>query len=217
MRAAFKLVSNQWDRAKVKAEQVISEPQCWGSIDYATVENPDFAATVHSTVTRPGTGHGICAWFDATLAEGIEFSNAPGKREAIYGTAFFPWPQPVALDPGEAMSVTLRGDLVGPEYLWSWDTRIVARGDPSLCKAEFRQSSFFGAPLSPTRLHKQSASHVATLNDDGRIDQLSLQMMGDGTPLGEIARHLSRRFPERFARWQDALTHVGELSAKYSR
>jgi len=217
MRAAFKLVSNQWDRAKVKAEQVLSEPQSWGSIDYTTVENADFAATVHSTVTRAGTGHGICAWFDATLAEDIEFSNAPGNREAIYGTALFPWPQPLALDLGDRVCVTLKGDLVGGEYLWRWDTRVAGRGDPSGCKAEFKQSSFFGAPLSPARLRKQSASHVAALNDDGRIDQLSLQLMQNGTPLGEIARDLSRRFPERFARWQDALTHVGELSAKYSR
>lgn len=43
-----------------------------------------------------------------------------------------------------------------------------------------------------------------------RIDHLSLQMMQDGTP-GEI------EFPGRFARWQDALTRVGELSARYSR
>lgn len=217
MRAAFKLVSNQWDRAKVKAEQVISAPQRCGSVDYTTVENPDFASTVNSPVTRAGIGHGVCAWFDATLAEGIEFSNAPGRPEAIYGTAFFPWPEPVALDAGDEVSVTLAADLMGADYLWRWDTRVVNRVDPLRCKAEFRQSSFFGAPVSPARLRKQSASHVATLNDDGLIDQMSLQMMQDGTPLGEIARHLTTRFPGRFARWQDALTRVGELSARYSR
>ena len=217
MRAAFKLVTNQWDRAKVKAEQVISEARRWGSLDYTTVENPHFASTVSSSVTRAGTGHGICAWFDATLADGVEFSNAPGKPEAVYGAAFFPWPEPVALDEGDEVSVSLRADLVGPEYLWSWDTCVADRGDPSRGKVEFKQSSFFGAPLSPARLRKQSASHVATLNDDGRIDQLSLQMMESGTPLGEIARHLTLKFPARFARLQDALTRVGELSARYSR
>lgn len=217
MRAAFKLVSNQWDRAKVKAEQVISAPQSWGSLDYTVVENPDFASTVNSTVTRAGTGHGICAWFDATLADGIGFSNAPGRTEAIYGTAFFPWPEPVALDAGDEVSVTLKADLVGPEYLWSWDTRVIDHDASLRCKAEFKQSSFFGAPVSLARLRKQAASHVATLNDDGLIDHLSLQMMQDGMPLGEIARDLARRFPGRFARWQEALTRVGELSARYSR
>jgi SAM-dependent methyltransferase len=217
MRAAFKFVTNQWDSASVKVGQLVSEPQRCASVDYATVENPDFAATVNSTVTRAATAHGICAWFDATLAEGIEFSNAPGQPDAVYGRAFFPWPQAVAVDTGDVVSITLCADLVGPDYLWRWDTRVADRRNPAHAKAEFKQSSFFGTPLSPARLRKQSAGHVATLNENGLIDQLSLQMMQDGKPLGEIARHLARQFPGRFARWQDALTRVGELSARYSR
>jgi protein arginine N-methyltransferase 1 len=215
LRAAFDMVTNTWERASVRPEQLVSAPQLLGVIDYTTVASPDFAATVRLAVTRAATTHGLCAWFDATLAEGIEFSNAPGQPEAIYGKAFFPWSEPVALQPGDEVIVTLKADLVGEDYLWSWATRIADAAGRA--RAEFHQSSFFGEPLAPAQLRKQSAAHVATLNDDGLIAQESLRMMQEGAALGDIARHLAQRFPGRFATWQNALSHVGELSARYSR
>ena len=217
MRAALKLVTNQWSRVSVKAEQVLAAPVRLGAIDYASVESAAFASTVTARVNRDGTGHGICAWFDATLADGITFSNAPGAPDLIYGKGFFPWPEPVALQAGDAITMALRADPVGGDYSFCWDTRIEGGGAGARRKAEFRQASFFGEPLSPARLRKQSATHVPALNDDGRIDQLGLALMGEGRPLGEIARQLAQSFPGRFARWEDALTRVGELSARYSR
>ena len=218
MRAALKLVTNQWSRVRLTREQMLTDPQLLGAVDYATVETPHFpAATARATAARRGTGHGICAWFDAELAQGIGFSNAPGEPELIYGQAFFPWPEPVGVEAGDALAFTLRADLVGSEYLMAWSTRIFDGSDPARCKAQFSQSSFFGQPLSPARLRKLSATHVPALNDDGRIDTLSLEMMNEGKSLGEIAHQLARQFPERFERWEDALTRVGELSARYSR
>jgi protein arginine N-methyltransferase 1 len=216
MRAALSLVTNQWNRASVNPGQALADAQPLGHIDYASVEPGRFTATATANVSRRGNGHGICAWFDAELADGIAFSNAPGAPELIYGKAFFPWPEPVALEPGDKVTMTLRADPVGGDYSLGWDTRIDAPGAPG-GKARFRQSSFFGEPLSPARLRKQSASHVATLNDDGRIDQLGLALMNAGKPLGDIAHELARSFPERFARWEDALTRAGELSVRYSR
>ena len=216
MRAALKLVTNQWGRASVKPGQLLAAPVCLGTLDYATVESPAFASTVRAVVSRSGAGHGICAWFDSTLAEGITFSNAPGAPDLIYGKAFFPWPEPVALEAGDAVTMSLRADPDGAEYLMGWDTRIEARG-ATRAKAEFRQSSFFGEPLSPARLRKLSPDHVPALNDEGRIDQLGLALMAEGRPLGEIARRLAQSFPARFARWEDALTRMGELATRYSR
>lgn len=215
LRAAFDIVTNTWERAGIRPEQVVSEPRQLGVIEYTTVESADFVATVRSAVTRAATAHGFCAWFDATLAEGIAFSNAPGRPEAIYGKAFFPWSEPVALLPDDQVTVTLKADLIGEDYTWSWNTRVADGADRT--KAQFRQSSFYGEPLAPAQLRKQSAAHVATLNDDGIIARETLRMMQEGAALGDIARHLAQRFPGRFASWQDALSHVGELSTRYSR
>jgi protein arginine N-methyltransferase 1 len=213
MRAALDLVTNQWSRASVKPAQVLAAPERLGTIDYERVDTAGFTATVTATVSRDAIGHGICAWFDATLADGIAFSNAPGAPELIYGKAFFPWPEPVSLEAGDAVTMTLRADPVGGDYSLGWDTRI--DGARAASKARFQQSTFFGEPLSPASLRRQAASHVATLNDDGHIDRLGLALMDAGRPLGDVARELARTFPRRFACWEDALTRVGELSMRY--
>ena len=142
MRAALNLVTNQWSRAAVKPAQLLAAPVRLGAIDYASVQPAGFTSTVTATVARGGMGHGICAWFDATLAEGITFSNAPGAPELIYGKAFFPWPEPVALEAGDMVTMTLRADPVGGDYSFGWDARIEGAG--AMRKAQFRQSTFFG-------------------------------------------------------------------------
>ena len=179
---------------------------CGDAFRNLRIEDPNFRSQVRLTASRAGTGHGLCVWFDATLAEGIGFSNAPGEPELIYGSAFFPWPQPVTVEAGDEIDVILRADLVGDRYMWGWET--------STPKAKFTQSEFFGEPLSPDKLRKQAAAHVPRLNEDARDDQLILQLMGAGKPLGDIARELEAAFPGRFRRWEDALTRVGELSLR---
>ncbi|MBI4588189.1 MAG: hypothetical protein HY725_05080 [Candidatus Rokubacteria bacterium] len=78
-------------------------------------------------------------------------------------------------------------------------------------------ATFLNTPLAPADLLKLADSHVPTLNEDGQIDRLLLELMHHGTPLGDIASRLSAEFPARFATWEDALTRVGKLSQKYSR
>ncbi len=211
------LASNTWEKARVRAEQLLSPPQCWASLDYTTVESANACAEIRWSVARTATGHGIVAWFDATLADGVLFSNSPDAPEAIYGSAFFPWLEPVALQAGDVISLKLEGNLVGEEYIWSWDTCVLDQGRPGQLKANFQQSTFFGSPLSPNSLRKLAASHVPTRNEDGQIDHFILAQMDGQVPLGEIARRVVERFPSRFAKWENALTRVTELSQRYSR
>jgi hypothetical protein len=93
---------------------------------------------------------------------------------------------------------------------------VLKQGDPRQVKANLSQSSFFGTPLSPAQLRKRAASHVPSLNQDGQIDGLILELMCTSIQLSEIARRVSDRFPTRFPTWQDALAHVGKLSQQYS-
>jgi protein arginine N-methyltransferase 1 len=217
MQAARRFVVNSWCMARLKPEQLLLEPRCWATLDYTTLENPDVRAEVTWKAKRPGTAHGLCLWFDATLADGIGFSNAPGAPEHIYGQGFFPWFEPVTLAAGDTASVVLRADLVDDDYVWGWDTRVLDQGDPGRIKADFKQSTFFGAPLSPSQLRKRAADHVPALDEDGQIDRQILTLMDGEISLGEIARRAQDHFPARFASWRDALTRVGELSKKYSR
>ncbi|MBM2812538.1 MAG: Methyltransferase type 12, partial [Chloroflexi bacterium] len=118
MSAARSLLLNGWRKARVDPAQLLAEPSQWAQIDYTTVEEPDVRGLLQWTVARAGAAHGICAWFDTILVPGIGFSNAPSQPEAIYGSAFFPFSEPLAVDAGDVISVDLRADLVGDDYVW---------------------------------------------------------------------------------------------------
>jgi protein arginine N-methyltransferase 1 len=215
MRAARELAANQWFRARVPAGALISEPQHCGEIDYARVEEPDFDARVTAVVTRKATGHGVCVWFDSELAPGVVLSNSPRSQATIYGSAFFPWPEPVALEAGDSVCLHISAKLMRGDYLWTWESEIAPR--PERAALRFRQSDFFSEPLSAARVRRQAAAHVPRLTDEGRIDGFILELMDERIPLGDIARRVASSFPARFSRWQEALTRVADLSARYSR
>lgn len=214
MRAASHAVANSFWRAAFQPSQLLTDRKCCEVLDYRTIVEPDMHTEVSLRTVRSGVGHGLAVWFDAELADGISFSNAPGAAPLVYGNAFFPWPRPVALREGDLVELGLRADLLGDDYTWSWRTRITCAGEPPI---EFRQSDFFGDPMSADRLNRQSADHRPRLDDQGKVDALILRLMGEQLPLGEIAREVAVQFPARFARVQDALTHVGEMSVRYSR
>jgi protein arginine N-methyltransferase 1 len=163
--------SNSWRKANIRPEQLLAEPQSWGTIDYTAVESPNFCGEASWTLPRAGIAHGFGVWFDTVLLEDIGFSNAPGAPRAIYGQGYFPFLDPVALAAGDTLQLSIRVDLVGNEYMWKWTTRVSGGARPAA--REFTQSTFYGSPLTLAALRKLSAGHVPELSDDGRIDFLS--------------------------------------------
>ena len=71
-------------------EDLLSSPCIWGEIDYSSTESPNLDGELQWRIERPGTLHGLYVWFDAKVAEGLGYSNAPDLPELIYGRAFFP-------------------------------------------------------------------------------------------------------------------------------
>ena len=213
MSAAGRLLSNSFYRVAPDAGRVLSEHRCIAAFDYMEIEDVDFSAGTEITITRAGPARGVCLWFDAELGPGATLTNAPGKPPLVYGNAFFPWPDAVEVRPGDSVELNLRADLVGDDYLWSWDSRVRTVGEAP--RAHFRQSEFFSELISPETLRKRGAHHVASLNENGRIQRLVLDEMERGARLSEIAGRLAHEFPRRFARWEDALAHVGEISSRF--
>jgi protein arginine N-methyltransferase 1 len=156
MSAGRRFATNNWCKAR---EQLLVEPRDWAILDYATVESPDFRGVMAWNVTRAGVAHGIVAWFDATLAEGVHFSNAPEALEMIFGHAFFPLSRPVPLAAGDMVCVELQAKLVNGDYVWRWNTRVQDPVNPAHVKADFRQSTFFGVLRSPDQLKQWRASN----------------------------------------------------------
>jgi type I protein arginine methyltransferase len=224
LQAALNLTTNTWGAGRVEPQQLLVKPKCWASLNYSPQSNPKLINPDHSgeltwPVLRPGIGHGLLIWFDTTLIPGVGFTNRPGAELApkVYGSAFFPWSQPVVLAKGDAIAFQIKANLVGEDYIWSWQTQITIPDQSQPVKASFKQSTFLGQPLSTKQLHRQASSFVPTLNETGQIDRLILDLMHNGISLGEIAQQIATQFPLRFKNGQQALTRVGELSQKYSQ
>jgi len=147
--AGRRLVTNSWRKSRIKPEQLLTEPVCWTTIDYREVSSPDVRGEISWQIGRRGTAHGLAVWFDSELAEGISFSNHPAAPETIYGIGFFPFSQPVEVLEGDWITVLLAADLVNDGYIWRWDTEVSG-------KASFKQSTFFGVPLSTNQLRKSA-------------------------------------------------------------
>jgi protein arginine N-methyltransferase 1 len=214
--AAGRLAVHNCQKARAKLEELLTAPRHWKTLDYTTLETPDVSGEINWTVQRAGVGHGIIVWFDADLAEGVSFSNAPGAPEAIYSSRFLPWIHPVPLAQGETVRVQLEAKLIGDEYVWRWATQIHSVDLAVGVRDQFEQSTLSGAVLSPGKLQKTASNFVPRLSEEGRLDRKILEMMDSSATLEEIARRLAAEYPDRFPRWHDALKVAGALSKKYS-
>jgi ribosomal protein L11 methyltransferase PrmA/PRMT5 arginine-N-methyltransferase len=214
---ARRKVVNEICKTRNGRASLLTSPELWARLDYTQVENPDVERELSCTVKQDGMGHGIAVWFDADLAEGIGFSNCPGTPATIYSSMFLPWPEPVRLTAGQTVRVHLHAKLMEDDYFWRWVSRIEAPGQVGKIAAEFDQSVLQGAVLSPANLLKQSSKYIPQLSEEGLLRRRTLELMDTATSLEEIARRLTAEFPERFAKWQQALTFAGAVSSENSR
>ncbi len=209
------LVLNAVYKLRSKAEQLVTDAQIWCTLDYTAQPNTHAAAKLRFRATRSGIGHGITAWFEAVLVEGIGFSTGPGPATSVYGQGFLPWLEAVALEPGQEIEVDLHADPVGGDYIWRWDTKIAAHnGRPERI---FHQSTFQGAQFTAEALRRRAADYVPVLSESGRAERWLLEAMDGSTALQEIALAAAERFPAVFRRQEDAFRRVAILAEKFSR
>jgi len=211
MRLAWNMAANIC--CNKRPAELLTAPQRITILDYSEVEDPNVHKQITWHVARAGIGHGISVWFDRMLVDGVRFSTAPSEPAMIYGRLFFPWPEPVELDENDVILLDLRADSLSNDYIWSWNTT-VSSGTRE--KREFKQSTFFGEPRSPSRMRKRRATHIPRLNEDGESDRLVLHLMNGKNAIQDIASELQQRFPVQFPSIEDAIGHVAELSVKYS-
>ncbi len=215
MSAARMIVTNTWDRAFLGADQLISESACWATLDYRSIESPNVAATVSVTAQRAGVAHALTAWFDAELTDGIGYSNAPGRPETVYGTGFFPLTTPVELAAGDTLTVSLRADLVGSDYICTWDTEVFGH-DAAAPRVQFHQSTFFGGAVALDKVRKRAGGHVPVRNREGDLDAAILCAMTGQWTVDAIATRVFEQIPGRFRTRSEALARVGDLSERFS-
>jgi len=150
--AGTRFITNNWRKTQIKPEYFLAEPVYWNTIDYHEIESRDVRAEISWRAARNGTAHGFTLWFDSELGDdtsGIGFSNHPSAPRMIYGQGFFPFSQPVEISEGDRIKLRLAADFVQDNYVWRWDTDFI---DRERVKASFKQSTFYGVPLSTAQL-----------------------------------------------------------------
>ena len=207
--AARRMAVNAWTKTSFDAGDLLADGETWGEIDYRTVTDPDVRGAMRWTAARAGTVHGLALWFDAQLAEGIGYTTGPAGPRTIYGTGFFPLERPVPVAAGDAIEAEMQARLTGADYVWTWETRVRPGAADEVA---FRQSTFFAEALSPERLRRRAPGHRPRRSAEGEVEWMILSAMDGGRSLEEIARALAERFPDRFARIEDALTRVGRVA-----
>jgi protein arginine N-methyltransferase 1 len=204
---------NTVSRHHLKKEQLLSVPVPWATLDYRTVETASVRGTVEFEVLRPGLAHGFILWFDSELIEGINLSNAPGKPELIYGQLFFPTQEPLPVVRKQLITVDVRADPIGDDYVWQWTT-LASCPTTSDKIIRYHQSSFFNNVSTVQELEKRSDTYLPSLNREGLIYKRVLDLMDNGQRLGQIAKAISKEFPQRFGTADEALAFVGDLSVR---
>jgi len=217
LRSGARYVQNTWVKVRASASELLAPPSKWAELDYASLAAPRVHGGGELRVSRTGVAHGLVLWFDTELAEGIGFSNAPGGPELIYGQAFFPWPESVAVREGDVVGYQVRADLVGSEYVWTWDSTLRRGAGATGADVRFRQSTFLGAPFTKETLARRSPSRSPGLGQEGLIARTSLDRMRAGASLDELAQELHREHPDRFRSRQEALDFASDLSSRYGR
>jgi type I protein arginine methyltransferase len=216
--AGRRFVTNQWWRAAsapILRERYLAAPMAWAEVDYRHCESPNASGNCTWAAERAGILHGYYVWFDSETAEGICCSNAPTLPERVYGRAFFPLEQPLAIAEGDSVHGEFAANLVAGEYILRWNTRVAdAQGRP---KASFAQSTFSSRPVLKEDLDRTRPDYRPSLGEAARVDLQVLDAMTRGETLAEIAARLAREFPRRFKDPAQALRHAADLSLKYSK
>lgn len=89
--------------------------------DFATVTDTVFRARQYIPIKKQGYIHGVVAWFNVKLCEGIEISTAPDQIETHWKQAFFPFQTPIEVIDGDVLDWKVR---VGALHENSDDTSI---------------------------------------------------------------------------------------------
>ena len=133
-------ILNQFYNASCNKDQLLTEAQDWGLLDYTVGAASRVTAELDFRAVRGGMAHGVCLWFETALFENIGYSSEPGSADSVYGQLFLPWLEPVALEKGQEIQVGLHADLVHQDYIWRWERR--SRQGPTIRRFTFSNRHF---------------------------------------------------------------------------
>lgn len=184
-------------RCTISGDDLLTDAATWTMLDYRTIDSTGASGTVEWLLERDVTVDGLAVWFEADLAQGIQFSTRPGGTVAAYKQMFIPFRSPVAIGAGDRLHVDLSTRQVRENYLWSWRVWRAGAGsnDRHLL---IEQNSLAEIVLDPETLLPTSPDAVPSL---GPRTAALRDLLGriDGTrTIAALAAGLEAALPEEF-------------------
>jgi protein arginine N-methyltransferase 1 len=208
------LVANCITKAELTGADMASAPVFLAELDYRSIEAPDLDATVSLIVDNAGPVHGIAAWFDAEIAPGFSFSNAPREPTQVYGQMFFPFERPMELAAGSSVEVRLRARLIDGDYTFAWDSHFGTAGDRGALPP-MRQSTFKTHILTADALRQRDAARVPAPTRDMAVERSVLELVDGENTLHRIAEILLTCHPDELGDYKSALDRATKAVLRY--
>lgn len=212
--AATRFVVNSQAQVDLTEEALLGTPQHVATLDYHTIVDGNLRRQVALPIERAGQIHGLLLWFDAELADGVGYSNAPGQPPQVYRQIFLALESPLTVAAGDTLHAEIMAHLVDRTYIWSWNTAL-ARGADDAAVPCFRQSTFLARMFDAGDLAARSAAFVPRAGDAVAIDAYCLSLIDGQRDLEAIAERVKARFPDAFADSSRALNRVTEVARRY--
>ena len=170
----------------------------------------DFDAEVTVTTTRDGVLHGIGGWFRCRLTPTIALDNEPPSVTSNWAHAFFPVQKPIAVVPGDEISLRIASSAEGS--IWRW--RIEARRGGAL-RVAYDQTSTNGFPTGPPA--RGQAAGGPTPNVQGEVVAWVLAAMDGTRDIAALEAGVRERFGRRFTDPEDAVQLMRETASTLGR
>jgi len=199
-------------RYSMPAGDLVLEGKPWLTIDYRSVVCCDGGGEASWDIEQRSAPDGIAVWFVSDVAEGFEFSTAPGHALSPYGQLFLPFRHPVLLEAGDSLRIGISVHLAGDDYVWAW--RLWRNRGRQGDELVVDQNSLAELVIDPSALPATADATVASPRPAGRALRLVLESIEDGQPIGAIASRLVERFPDLFATRDRALAFVTKRVAE---
>jgi protein arginine N-methyltransferase 1 len=119
--AAAREVLGRMSLSDVNREQLLGDPLLYHDVDLETVTSPSLEQKLEFELRRKGRLDGLAGWFQAELADDVSIDTAPGSPPTHWRQAFFPFREPIEVDPGDRLRLVLR---IGPKEDRSDDTTV---------------------------------------------------------------------------------------------
>ena len=199
MAASRRAILNSIHRLPDAGYTVLADAARWATLDYATFRVEPLSADVVVTAHENGAAHGLVVWFDATIAPGLEFSNAPGPAPLPYGRCgVLPFEAPIDVRAGDSIAASAcRAFLAAGRVLV-----VVGFGDGYTRGAEIvgraSQSTAQSMPFSRAQLEKSSMTFVPRLAPNGLADRAVLDAIDGQRSTGAIVDALASESPSLF-------------------